>query len=315
MKFGYHHISFQYEKDSPIFESVKKCAQLVEEGGFVWFSFMDHLWQIPDNGYLDEEFFDCYTFLPAIAAVTEKMELGALVTCVHFRNPTLLGRMIATLDHISQGRAVLGIGAGWYEDEFKAYGFDFPNSAERIHRLEDAIKLIKEMWTQESPVTYHGEYYEIENLILEPKPVQKPHPPILVGGGGRQLLRVVAKLADRYNIPNLSPEEYSKKLDVIAQHCKVVGRDYSKIQKTVVNPVIIRETSEKAHECYENLQSMTESGPTSRDKYRGLIGTSKEVVNQLEKFREMGVELFIVKSPKNDRDTVIEFINNVIPCF
>jgi F420-dependent oxidoreductase-like protein len=317
MDFGYHHVSFEYPDegdDRPTFDLVTDRAQFLEDAGFTWFSLMDHLWQIPGNGRVDEDFFDCYTTLPAIAAVTDEMELSGLVTCVHYRNPAYLGRALTTLDSISNGRAVLGIGAGWYEDEYDAYGYEYPDPATRIRQMRDAIQLIKAMWTEESPVDYEGEYYEVEDLILEPKPVQDPHPPVLVGGGGEQLtLRATAEHADRWNIPGTSPEQYEHKLDVLREHCEDLGRDYDEIEKTVANTVVIRDTTEAAHEAYEELMSGTENGPSPREEWRGLVGTPAEVAEGVEAFEDLGAELFMMKAPKNDRETVERFVDDVVP--
>ena len=314
MDFGYHHHSFHY--DSPLFDSVAERVQYLETAGFDWVSCMDHLWQIGINGYSDEPFFDAYTTLPAMAAWTDSVELSALVTCPFYRNPALLGRMLTTLDHVSNGRAVLGIGAGWADHEFKAYGYDFPETPERIARMTDTIRLIREIWTQESPVTYRGEFYEVEDLILEPKPVQDPHPPILIGGGGEQLtLRAVAKHADRWNVPSTDPTEYDHKLSVLRDHCEAIGRSYNEIDKTVVHWVVIDDTNEAAHRRYERLQAETEAGATPRDQGRGLVGTADEVIKQLEAYQDLGVDMFIVKPPKGDEDTIERFIHEVLPSF
>ncbi|MHB9287913.1 TIGR03560 family F420-dependent LLM class oxidoreductase [Halobacteriales archaeon Cl-PHB] len=316
MEFGYHHHSFYSEGDSPVFDSVAERVRYLDAAGFDWVSCMDHLWQIGINGYADEPFFDAYTTLPALAAWTDSVELSALVTCPFYRNPALLGRTLTTLDHISDGRAVLGIGAGWADHEFAAYGYDFPETPERIARMVDTIQLVKAMWTQESPVTYRGEFYEIEELVLEPKPVRDPHPPILIGGGGEQLtLRAVAEHADRWNIPSTGPEEYDHKLSVLRDHCETVGRDYDEIDKTVVHWVVIDDTTEAAHRRYDRLQADTEAGPTPRGEDRGLVGTADDVIEGLETYRDLGVDMFVVKPPKGDDETVERFVEDVMPSF
>lgn len=137
---------------------------------------MDHLRQIPQVGETDEPFSDAYTALPAVAAATDEIEVGVLATSVHYRNPAPLAKTLTTLDHVSGGRAVLGIGAGWYGAEYDAYGYEFPAPRKRISQLEDAIRLIEAVWTGASPVTDHGRHYEVEDLILEPKPVRDPRP-------------------------------------------------------------------------------------------------------------------------------------------
>ncbi|MFB6174086.1 MAG: TIGR03560 family F420-dependent LLM class oxidoreductase [Halobacteriales archaeon] len=311
MRFGYHHVSFDGDDDP--FGAMLDRARFLDANGFSWLSFMDHLWQISGNGRHDEPFFDCYTALPAAAAVTETVELSGLVTCVHYRNPALLGRMVTSLDHASDGRAVLGIGAGWFEAEYEAYGYEYPDPATRVRQMADTVRLIRALWTRESPVTYHGSHYSVEDVILEPKPVGDPHPPILIGGGGEQLtLRATADLADRWNIPGSSPSEYAEKLDVLRGHCDDLGRDYDEIEKTTANTVVIRDSTEAAHEAYEELMAGTESGPTPREGFRGLVGTPAEVADGIEAYADLGVELSMLKVPKNDRPTIERFVDDVM---
>ncbi len=317
MRFGYHNASFEYlDEDKPVFDSVRERAKFVESHGFEWFSFMDHLWQIPPAGEVDEGFFECYTSLSAVAAATDRIRLGALVTCVHYRNPAFLGYIMNTLDHVSQGRATFGIGAGWYEDEYEAYGYDFPDASTRIQQMEDAVKLIKKMWTQDSPVTYEGDYYKIEDLILEPKPLQDPHPPILVGGGGEKLtLRATAELADMWNLFATNPEGYSHKIDVLTHHCEDVGRDCEEIEKSLLSTLVIRDTTEEAHDAYEELKKKTGTGPAPRGEYRGVIGSPEDVIEQIGEFQDVGVDLFIIDPPKNDWETLQRFVDEVMPEF
>lgn len=315
MQFGYHHSSFHYEDDEPLVESVVERARLVEDAGFSWFSVMDHLWQIPAVGHTDEPFFDAYTILPAVARATNEIEVATLVTSVHYRNPALLAKTMATLDHVSGGRAVLGIGAGWYEAEYEAYGYEFPAPQKRISQLEDGIRLIEAVWTRPSPVTYHGRHYEVEDLVMEPKPLQEPRPPVLVGGGGEQLtLRVVARYADRWNVGG-DPGTFEHKRSVLADHCEAVGRSIDEIAQTVVQPVVIREDAEAAHAAYEVLAAETAAGPTPRDEYRGLVGTVDDVIARLSTFEDLGVDTCMISPRKNDRESTEAFVDEVLPSF
>ena len=315
MRFGYHHSSFAGAGDRPPFDAVLERVGRLEDLGFDLLTFMDHVWQLPHNGARDEPFFDCYTALPAAAAVTDRMELSALVTCVHYRNPALLAKMVASLDHASGGRAVLGIGAGWYEDEYDAYGYDYPEPAERVADLADAIRLAKALWTESSPVTYDGERYRTEEAILEPKPVQEPHPPVVVGGGGEQLtLRVVAEEADRWNVPMVDPETYEHKLEVLADHCESVGRDYDAIEKTVLLFACIRPETEAAHDAYEDLAGDAEAGSMPRED-RLCVGSPAEVADTIETYRDLGVEGVMISVPRNDEETIERFADEVVPEF
>ena len=186
------------------------------------------------SGAPDEPFMEGWTILTALAAVTERIRLATLVSSVHFRNPALLAKIAAGVDQISRGRLTFGIGAGWFEAEYKQYGWDFPpKPATRIAQMEEAIKLILSMWT-EKRTTFHGKYFHAENAILEPKPVQKPHPPLMIGGGGEQLtLRAVARYADACNVGG-TPDQVRHKFEVLRRHCETQKRNYDEIERTSV---------------------------------------------------------------------------------
>src|SRR5438477_5089599 len=198
MKFGVKRNSWLYGPD-PVkaFEAVKAKAQWAENRGFVWFSVLDHMIQIPRVGPPDEPFLEGWTVLSGLAAVTSRIRLATLCTAVGYRNPAHLAKIAATVDLISRGRLTLGIGAGFFEEEYKQYGWEFPpRPATRIRQVEEAVQLILKMWT-EPRTTFHGRYFHVEDAILEPKPVQKPRPPVMIAGGGEQMtLRAVARLAD-----------------------------------------------------------------------------------------------------------------------
>jgi len=314
MEFGYHYHSFDHEE--PYFDTIVDRVQWLETVGFEWVSVMDHLWQIPINGHADDPFFESYTTLGGLAASTERITLGPLVTCPLYRNPGLLTKMVTTLDHLSDGRVVFGIGAGWAEHEFDAYGYEFPPPAERVKRMEETIEIAKALWTDPSPVSYDGIFYELEEVVFDPPPRQRPHPPVLVGGGGEQLtLRVVANHADLWNVPSASPAVLEGKLDVLKEHCEAVGREFDDIGVVGHNWIVLADETERAHERYEELQSDTEAGPTPRTDHRGLVGTPTEVTEVLETYRELGVEQFIVKPPSGDERTLERFVDEVLPQF
>lgn len=336
MNFGYHYSKFHSAtaggqsrdtQDSSrkmddasngvrLFDSVKYWANRFEEAGFEFLSFTDHMWQVPVLGQRDDEVLDAFTALAATAAVTDQIKLCPMVTAVDYRHPAVVGRMMASLEAISNGRTVFGIGAGWYEEEYDAYGFDFDEPAVRISRVEDAVKLLKCLWTESQPVTYHGEHYEVEDVYMAPQSHQDPHPPIMVGGGGEQLtLRVVAKHADWWNTPWLTHEEYARKLDVLRDHCKTVGRPFGDIRTSAVDMVVVRDSEEEAHEAYEELMSDAEWEPPSRDEYRGAVGTPEQVTQHVEGFADAGADLYIFEAPRNDAQTLDRFVSEVVPQF
>ena len=313
MDFGYHNASFVYEGEGSLVESIAERAKLVEDAGFSWFTLMDHFWQLAGVGHHDEPFVECYSGLSALARETEEMDLSALVTCVHYRNPAFLAKTVASLDILSEGRAVLAIGAGWYEDEYDAAGLEYPDAATRIRQMRDAIELCRAAWNQPSPVDYEGEYYDLDGLYLEPKPDEIP---VLIGGAGEQLtLRATAEYADRWNIPGRDPETYEHKLDVLREHCADFDRDYDEIEKTVTLTTLLRDSTEAAHEDYEAIMAESENGPTPREEFRGLVGTPSEAAQLVETYRELGVDTLQIQPAKNDRESTLKFIDEVLPEF
>jgi F420-dependent oxidoreductase-like protein len=215
-----------------VFKGVKRTAQWAEDCGFAWFSVMDHLIQVPFVGAPDEPFIESWTALAALAAVTERIRLAVLASSVAYRNPAHLAKIAAGIDLIGGGRLTFGIDAGWYEAEYQQYGWDFPaQTAMRIRQMEEAVRLIRAMWTEQR-VSFGGKYFRAQDAILEPKPLQKPHPPILIAGGGEQLtLRAVARLGDACNVTG-DPDEVERKLAILERHCGAEGRDYQTIERT-----------------------------------------------------------------------------------
>src|SRR5262245_7325434 len=233
MKFGIHNSSWLDSPDpAEAFEAVKAKAQWAEDHGFVWFSVMDHMIQIPRVGVPEEPVLEGWAVLAGLAAVTTRIRLATLATAVGYRNPAHLAKIAASVDVISRGRLTLGIGAGYFETEYRQYGWEFPaRPAVRIRQMEEAVRLILTMW-REPRATFHGRYFHGADATREPKPLQRPRPPVMIAGGGEQLtLRAVARLADACNIGG-EPEAVKHKLDVLRRHCDAVGRDYDAIEKT-----------------------------------------------------------------------------------
>lgn len=308
MKFGIHNPSWLYGNDPhEMFEGVKAKAQWAEQKGFAWFSVMDHLIQIPGVGAPDEPFMEGWTVLSALAAVTSKIRLGTLVSSVAYRNPAHLAKIAAGVDIISRGRLTFGIGAGWHIDEYKQYNWEFPEKpATRIAQMEEAIRLVKTMWS-EPRATFHGKYFHIDNAILEPKPVQKPHPPILIGGGGEQLtLRAVARVGDACNIFG-DPGMVKGKFDILRQHCEKQGRDYNEIEKTNTTSFLIA-PNEAA------LQAKKEHYGVAGG-FRGNALTPAQTIDLIGQYQAVGVQMVIFSAYKNDCETFELFASDVMPRF
>jgi F420-dependent oxidoreductase-like protein len=238
--FGYHMPSFTFAgvADTDMFGRVVELAQSAEKAGFDLVTVMDHFYQIGAVGNEDEPMLEAYTTLGALAMKTEHVLLGTMVTGVTYRNPAMLAKIITTLDVISRGRAILGIGAAWNESEHAGYGFDFPPIGEREDRLEEALTIARAMFTQDRP-TFDGVHYRIVAARNVPRPIRSGGPKILVGGGGeKRTLKLAARFADITNWFG-SLDEAARKLEVLDRHCEAVGRDPADILRTVSVPLVV----------------------------------------------------------------------------
>ena len=216
-----------------------EIAILAEQLGYDSIWVYDHLHNVPRPAH--EAVFECWTTMAAISQRTSTIRLGQMVGCNSYRNPALLAKITATVDVISGGRLDWGIGAGWYENEYRSYGYDFPKPSDRLHMLEEAVQIVTSMWTQPE-TTFRGAHYEIVRAQCDPKPLQQPHPPVWIGGGGEQVtLRIVAKHADYSNFGG-DLEQWAHKRDVLRRHCEAVGRDPDEIRMTWSPEVFIRST-------------------------------------------------------------------------
>ena len=306
MNFGIHNPSWIFGPDpAEAFEGVKAKAQWAENHGFTWFSVMDHLIQIPPVGAPDEPFIEGWTVLSALAAVTHRIRLATLASSVAYRNPAHLAKIAAGVDLISRGRLTLGIGAGWFDKEYRQYGWDFPERpATRIRQLEEAVRLILAMWADKR-TTFHGKYFHVEDAILEPKPARRP--PIMIAGGGEQLtLRVVARLGDACNVFG-DPPEVKRKFDILRNHCETEQSNYDAIEKTtVIGLLLARDEAALA----AKRQRLAVSEP-----FRGFAGTVSQMRDLAGHYRDAGVQLLISSAFKNDAETHELLASDVIPQF
>src|SRR3954471_18447658 len=241
-----HVPNFNYPDVAPdsLFEKLVEIAHAAEDSGFSSISLMDHLHQIPPVGPAENYMFDGYTMLAGIAARTDSINLGLLVGGVTYRNPALVAKITTTLDIISGGRAVLGIGAAWFEAEHLAYGFDFPPLKERFERLEDALQIIRAMFTEQS-ATFQGKHFHVDGAFNNPKPLRGDIPILIGGSGERKTLRFVAKYADGSNLFG-DVERVKHLLGVLEGHCEDIGRDPAEITKTRMATLFIAPTHEAA---------------------------------------------------------------------
>jgi F420-dependent oxidoreductase-like protein len=247
--FGYHMPSFTFAgvPDEKLFDRVIELAQTAEGAGFDLVTVMDHFYQIGAVGSEEEPMLEGYTTLAGIAARTERVMLGTMVTGVTYRNPAMLAKTVTTLDVISKGRAMLGIGAAWNDQESAGYGIDFPPIGEREDRLEEALTICKAMFTQERR-SFEGRYFKIDRALNHPRPIRPGGPRIMVGGGGeKRTLKTAARFADITNWFGTF-EEAAPKLAVLDRHCEAIGRDPSEILRTVSVPIVpVARDADKAH--------------------------------------------------------------------
>lgn len=281
--------------DDQLFDQVVARATAAESSGFRSLWVMDHLYQLPALGGADQPMLEAYTLLGALAARTETATLGTMVTGVTYRNPALLAKIVTTLDVISKGRAVLGLGAAWHDLEHTGYGFDFPPVAERMDRLEEALQICRAMFERDH-VTFEGHHYRTEDARNLPRPIRPGGPEILVGGGGeRRTLRLVAQYADACNLHG-DPDGIRHKLEVLHRHCADVGRDPAEIRVTRLATLVITSSAQQTGELQNFLARA--AGPDALTTSN--LGQPAEVVEQLHALAEAGVEEFIFNMPLAD---------------
>jgi F420-dependent oxidoreductase-like protein len=253
--FGLHLPNYTFP-DTPtegIFDRIVAQARAAEAAGFSLVTVMDHLNQIPGIGAQDEPMLEGWSVLAALARETKGVRLSTLVTGVTYRNPALLAKTATTLDVISGGRAIFGLGAAWFEAEHDAFGFEFPPIRERMDRLDEALTIVRGMFAHERS-TFDGRFYQAQDVINVPRPVQAGGPPILVGGGGEQrTLRIAAKHADLTHWFPLGAEALQRKTELLAGYCEAIGRDPGEIERTMAAPVVVGATEADARGIWETL--------------------------------------------------------------
>lgn len=285
--------------DGALFDTFVEFAVAGEESGFSSIWVMDHLYQLPALGGADQPMLEAYTLLGALAARTRSVQLGTLVTGVTYRNPALLAKQVTTLDVISSGRAILGIGAAWHDIEHVAFGFDYPSDRERLDRLEEALQICRGMFTQDV-TTFAGPYYRVESVQNLPRPIRPGGIPIMVGGGGeKRTLRLVAQYADQCNVAG-DLETVRHKIEVLRNHCADVGRDPAEVTTTRLGALFLVESSAQTAETREMVVGL------AGEEFAAActIGSDDEVVEQVAALLDAGVQEPIFNMPFQDVATV-----------
>jgi len=281
--------------DTGLFERVVELATTGEESGFSSLWVMDHFYQLPALGGADQPMLEGYTLLGALAARTSRVELGTLVTGVTYRNPALLAKIVTTLDIISSGRAILGLGAAWHDIEHEALGFDFPPVKERMDRLEEAVQICRAMFTEDAP-SFDGRYYQLREARNLPRPIQAGGPRIMIGGGGeKRTLKLVAQYADLCNVSG-DADMIRHKLDVLRGHCAAVGRDPSEITTTRLGTLMLTDSAEQTAQTQAFLADMAGAEFAAAC----TVGTDEEVVEQVTVLLDAGLDELIFNLPTAD---------------
>ncbi|MFX0197268.1 MAG: LLM class flavin-dependent oxidoreductase [Candidatus Hodarchaeota archaeon] len=268
------------------YPSILKLAHDAEQHGFSIVYVNDHFLNLRDETM---ETLEAWTLMTAIGVQTD-LRISHTVICNSFRNPALLAKMASTMDVITNGRFELGIGAGWHEREYHAYGFTFYKALIRINQLKEALQIIKQLWT-EPETTFKGQYYTLEKCINMPKPVQKPHPPIMVGGEGDKILGVAAELADEANIP-ISLEKVEERVQFIRNYCETIGRDPKELRLSLFPRLVLAKDETELEPLIERYRPKDQS----REEFlaAALVGTPEMVLARVQAYVELGISRFIL---------------------
>jgi F420-dependent oxidoreductase-like protein len=302
-RLSYQIPNFTYPDTRPdqIFDKVVAQAKAAEDAGFDRVVVMDHFYQLPMLGATDEPMFECYTMLAALAQHTKTVRLSALVTGNTYRNPALLAKMITTLDHVSHGRATLGIGAGWFEQEHTAYGFEFGTLGERFKKLDEALSIIVPMLKGERP-TVKGEFYTASDAINSPAPIA-PIPLMIGGQGEKKTLRLVAKYADESNLTG-EVKDIPRKLEALEKHCTDLGRDRADVSVTKMLMIVVAPTMEEAEADLKSVAAVKGWNDAIVDMARRLLifGDPDTVGEQIAEAMNLGIDGVALNLPANGHD-------------
>lgn len=295
---------------------LKEVWKEAEDLGFDTLWVNDHM--LSSVGPSDGTNLEAWTLLAAMAMVTSRIKIGAMVTNNTFRHPVVLAKMATTVDQLSNGRLILGIGAGWFEREHQAYGIPFPPVKERTQALAEALEVITKLWSAESPVSFKGQYYTLVDAPFMPKPRQKPYPPIMIGGiGEKRILPLVARYAQMWNIPNLEPDKIAEKEKILEKACKKIGRNCAEIERSHLTPLYIKADPAEAQALLETLATLRKVSVEEARK-SVLIGNPAAIRQQLQTYIDVGVTHFIINLRRPglyDREGVRLFAKEVMPAF
>lgn len=325
-----HKVKFGLFLPTGDFTKARAAAEWADTRGFFSVSINDHFFS--PLGSPETPQLECFSTLSALAAITKNVRLVPTVTAMSFRTPPMLAKIASTLDHLSNGRLILGLGSGWQRSEYDAHGYPYPSNAERIDQLGDAIKLVKAMWTQEKP-TYHGRYFSIENAFNNPRPVQKPHPPIMIGGSGRKVLELVAAEAQLANLipPIVNGKDFvqdpsaavkfdkadlKRRIGRLRRFLPEAGRDPDSVELSVISMVNLARSKSEADAALAHTASAMGFPNTeaARDSPVLLFGTPEEVRRELRsRIEEIGTTYYIVFPSSSESGELL--VREIMPEF
>lgn len=283
------HFGIQTAQEGTTFDALAAHWKVADDLGFdsIWLD--DHFYSVVRPR--SESQMDGWMLLAALAPQTERIRMGLLVTCNSYRNPALLAKMAATVDNISHGRLIHGIGCGWFEAEYTGYGYEFPPVGKRLAQLDESIRLQKLLW-ETGKASFEGEFYSLQDAWAEPRPVQQPHPPILIGGGGEKvLLKLVARHAAMWNCTG-TVDELRHKVGVLRKHCEAEGTDFDAIDKTWFGNIVIDADAARAEARLERMAKAWGSTPEQMKKTT-LSGTPEAVIDRMHEYLDAGLTGFI----------------------
>ncbi|HWL59516.1 MAG TPA: LLM class F420-dependent oxidoreductase [Microbacteriaceae bacterium] len=303
---------------------MRRLVQQADQEAWESIWVFDHFHTVPQP--TTEATHEAWTLMSAFAAVTDRVRIGQMCTCMSYRNPAYLAKVAATVDHVSAGRLEMGIGGGWYEHEFRAYGYGFPSIKERLGRLREGVEIFRQAWTN-GVATLDGQYYQVDGAICRPLPLQDGGIPIWVAGGGERVtLRIAAQYADYTNYNGLDLDVWAQKTALLKAHCDDLGRDFGAITKSANAHIIIGDTEAEVAERIDFVEAKTakvigaEAAAKHVRDYRDgtqLVGTLEQVAERVAAMRAAGVEYLIALSPEQawDRTTVERFEREIMPAF
>jgi F420-dependent oxidoreductase-like protein len=294
------------------YNATKNMAQQAELLGYTSLWVMDHFYWGKGPRALGGEgtVFEPWTLLSALAIETDKMKLGVMVSCNSFRHPSIIAKVAATIDVISNGRVIFGYGAGWFQEEYDAFGFPFLSPSVRLNQMKEAIIVIKKLWT-EKRTTFQGKYYNLQNAPGNPKPIQKPYPPIMIGGGGEKLtLRIVAELADMWNLYGVPIEIYKRKVDILTTYCDALGKKITDIELTWTGNLTLANDAKQLQKKIDRYikENRIYSVPNI------IASTYDDCIGKLQQFVDIGCTHFIFNLQTFNEDKEA-FMEKIAPSF